>query len=154
MILLKKWFVGFGLLLAFTMAQAQTLQPVSFEDQHGSVIELNSEVKWIIFSHHNKGAKMTKQAIDESGIKDFAAHQGLYIADISKMPALITRMFAMPAMRKYEFNLALDRDGELTQGLPKQEDKVTLMKLDNLSIVDTLFVDSPEAVVEFINANR
>lgn len=97
---------------------------------------------------------MTREAIDQAGIKDFSAHQGLYVADISKMPTLISKMFAMPAMRKYEFNLALDKEGDLTQNWPKQAEKVALIQLDNLAIVDVEHVDTPEAVLAFINANR
>jgi hypothetical protein len=63
-------------------------------------------------------------------------------------------MFAMPAMRKYEFALALDKDGSVTQDWPKQEESVTLITLDNLSVVDVQYVTSPEAIIEFINANR
>lgn len=154
MILVKKWLMGLGLVMLVSVAQAQTLPAQNFENQHGETLALDGNVTWMIFAHHNKGAKMTKGAIDEAGIKDFSAYQGLYVADISKMPALISRMFAMPAMRKYEFNLALDKDGDLTQSWPKQEEKVTLMKLNNLDVVDVQYVDSPEAVVGFINANR
>jgi len=41
-----------------------------------------------------------------------------------------------------------------TQNWPKQDDKVTLITLENLSLVDVQFVDSPEEIVTFIEANR
>ncbi|UQB41446.1 hypothetical protein JX580_07060 [Thiomicrospira microaerophila] len=151
--MIKQWLTGLAFLMVFPFVQAQSLQPITFEDQHGEVIQLDSSVKWAIFSHHNKGAKMTKEAIDQSGINDFARHQGVYIADISRMPALVTRMFAMPAMRKYPFKMALDREGQLTQNLPRQDEKVTLIRLDNLTIVETQFVDSSAVIEAFINAN-
>ncbi|WFE68276.1 hypothetical protein P8S54_08625 [Thiomicrospira sp. R3] len=152
--MIKRVLIGFGFLLMLPVAFAQSIQAVTFEDQHGEVISLDSTVTWAIFSHHNKGAKMTKEAIDKVGITDFSAYQGVYIADISRMPAFVTRMFAMPAMRKYEFSLALDYEGNLTEALPKQDEKVTLLKLDNLTIIETQFVDTPASIAAFINANR
>ena len=154
MFMFKKWLMGLGLALMVSVGYAQTLPAQTFENQHGEMLALDNSVTWMIFAHHNKGAKMTKGAIDQAGIKDFSAYKGLYVADISKMPALISKMFAMPAMRKYEFALALDKDGSVTQDWPKQEESVTLIKLDNLSVVDVQYVTSPEAIIEFINANR
>jgi hypothetical protein len=154
MFVLKKWLMGLSLALLVSVGHAQTLPAQSFENQHGETLALDNSVTWMIFAHHNKGAKMTKGAIDQAGIKDFSASKGLYVADISKMPALISKMFAMPAMRKYEFALALDKDGNLTQDWPKQEETVTLMKLNNLTVVDVQYVSTPEAIIEFINANR
>jgi len=150
----KRWLIALCLLFITIITHGQELSPVDFEDQHGDAVAFDSNVKWLIFAHHNKGAKMTKEAIDQVEINDFTAYQGLYVADISKMPALISRMFAMPAMRNYEFNLALDKDGDITQNWPKQDDKVTLITLDNLSLVDVQYVDSPEEIVTFIEANR
>ena len=150
----KRWLIAFCLLFATLVVHGQELSPVNFEDQHGDTVAFDSNVNWLIFAHHNKGAKMTKEAIDQAGISDFTEYQGLYVADISKMPSLISKMFAIPAMRKYEFNLALDKDGQLTQNWPKQEDTVTLLTLDGLSVVDVQYVDSSEDLVKFINANR
>lgn len=146
---------SFSALLMFApLTSAQTFDPVSFEDQHGNSLELNEQVSWVIFSHNNDGAKVVKEAIDQTGLTDFARYQGIYIADISKMPGLVTRLFAMPAMRKYEFRMALDREGNLTQDFPRSADQVTLLKLSNLKLVEQAFVTSPDDVVEFINTNR
>jgi hypothetical protein len=147
--------IGLSLLLMLApYAKAQTLNPIQFQDQHGADMALTDTVTWMIFSHHNDGAKLVKAAIDQAGITDFSQHNGLYVADISRMPALVTRLFAMPAMRKYEFNMALDREGDLTQSLPREEARVTLVKLDNLTIVEQSYVDSVDAILAFINTNR
>lgn len=150
----EKWLIGLCLLLMTLVVQGKELSPVNFEDQHGDTVTFDASVNWLIFAHHNKGAKMTKDAIDQVEISDFTAHQGLYVADISKMPTLISKMFAMPAMRKFEFNVALDKDGDLTQHWPKQDDKVTLITLDSLNLVNVQYVDSTEEIITFIEANQ
>lgn len=147
--------VGLCALLVFSpFAKAQTLNTIQFEDQHGTPIALNESVTWMIFSHHNDGAKLVKEAIDRAGLTDFAQYNGLYVADISRMPALVTRLFAMPAMRKYEFTMALDPDGDLSQGLPREAEQVTLVKLDNLNVVEQSYASSVDEILAFINANR
>jgi len=143
-----------ALLMLAPFAQAQTLNTIQFEDQHGTPIALNETVTWMIFSHHNEGAKLVKAAIDQAGISDFSQYNGLYVADISRMPALVTRLFAMPAMRKYSFNMALDREGDLTQSLPREAEQVTLVKLDKLNVLEQRYVSSVAEIVDFINANR
>src|SRR3546814_1459443 len=39
-----------------------------------------------------------------------------YISDISSMPALIAKLFALPKMRKYSFRLLLNRDDDFQSG--------------------------------------
>ena len=54
-----------------------------------------------------------------------------YIADISSMPAAITRMFAVPAMRKYGYRVLLDRESRVVPRFPGDADKVLWVTLDH-----------------------
>ncbi len=54
-----------------------------------------------------------------------------YIADISSMPAAITRMFAVPAMRKYGYRILLDRESRIVPRFPGAADKVLWVTLDH-----------------------
>ena len=50
--------------------------------------------------------------------------------------------------------MALDKNGDLTQHWPKQDDKVTLITLDSLNLVNAQYVDSTEEIITFIEAKQ
>jgi len=68
-----------------------------------------------------------QRVLDERGL--------VYVADISGMPAVISRMFAIPKMRKRPYRVLLDRDGAVVRDLPRVEGRPTLVALDRLRIV-------------------
>jgi hypothetical protein len=55
--------------------------------------------------------------------------QAAYLADISAMPAVITRMFALPALRALPFRVGLARDASLLADVPRQRGAVSVIRL-------------------------
>lgn len=121
-------------------------------DQHGDFINLTPETNWLIFSHDKDGGTWTKQALDNLEITNLEELGGIYLADISNMPSLITKMFAMPKMKKYAFKMALDKTGDVSENLPRIDGRVTLIKLDNLKAIEVKQAGSPEEIQAFITS--
>lgn len=119
--------------------QAQTLQAVAFEDQWEKPNPLTAQTKWVVFSHHMKGGDWVKETLHELKIKDLPAKGGLYVADVSGMPSLITKYMAMPAMRDYAFPIGLAMDDDMVEGWPKKEDQVSIIFLDKLAVKDVKY---------------
>ena len=55
--------------------------------------------------------------------------QAVYVADISGMPSLVTKMFALPAMRALPFPIGLARESAVLADLPRQKAAVTVIRL-------------------------
>ena len=53
----------------------------------------------------------------------------VYFADISGMPALVTRMFALPALREMPFAVGLGRDATQLADLPRQKGAATIVRV-------------------------
>lgn len=51
------------------------------------------------------------------------------------MPALIAKMFAVPAMRDYPYRVMLDRDGRVAPRYVAAEDKVLWLQLQDGRLV-------------------
>jgi hypothetical protein len=61
----------------------------------------------------------------------FAERRLIYIADISGMPAMVTRMFALPKLRDLPFQVGLVQNSEVTGHLPRKPKEVTLISLED-----------------------
>jgi len=69
------------------------------------------------------------------------AHNIMYISDISTMPSLITRMFALPKMKKFSFKISLIYDEKEAKSISRQEAKVTVVTLKDNHIKKIMFIE-------------
>jgi len=122
----------------------------SFElaDQFEKKHTVNSDIQTIIFSSE----KDTSAALNEflaSKEKGFLeANKTAFIADISGMPSVISYLFALPKMKKYNYNvLLIEKEGD-TRFL-KQEEKLTVYKLENGVIKSVEYVSGKDVATIF-----
>ena len=126
-----------GLSLLSVSAQAQTLSMTSFEDQWEKPVTVTADSKWLIVTQAKESGNIVKETFDALGMKDLGAYKVIYLADISAMPSFVTKLFALPKMRDYDFQMALIREeGDLAKlALPiKDKEAVAVFALDNLVV--------------------
>ncbi|MBW8182923.1 hypothetical protein [Shewanella nanhaiensis] len=134
-----------------TLAQASFYQagdqvtPIQLDDQFEKsvVVDVNTDV--ILFSRGMAGGDLIKEALDKqiSADKAVPATQ-VYLADISGMPSLIAKFVAIPQMKDLPFSIGLDKEGEVTKLLPAEKDRASLIRLDNLKVIEVSHFDSGE----------
>src|SRR5262245_51689999 len=76
------------------------LTPFAIQDQHDQPHHIDGSVRLIIFAADMDAGDIAKEALAENGSQRLSQAHAVYIADISGMPSLIAKMFAVPAMRK------------------------------------------------------
>ena len=111
------------------------LPPLTLSDQHGKAVAIDSSVRVLIFSREMSGGGIVKEALATDGAKFLEANRAVYVSDVSGMPAVIRSAFALPAMRRRDYRIALDESGEATRDIPSIEGKPTLLVLDAGTIV-------------------
>ena len=134
------------------LAVGGTLSAFSLEDQHGASHRVDASVAVVLFSRDMDGGNLLKEALADSEPGFLEARHAVYVADISGMPSLVARLFALPSMRKRPYPMLLDRDGEATRDLPDLEGKATLLRLDDLRITGVEHLDSAAEVREALGA--
>ena len=143
------------MMFAFS-AQAQTMAKQSFEDQWEKPVELNAQTQWLVITQSKDAGKIVKESFESLELKDLAQLNMLYLADISRMPGFITSMFAIPKMRDYGFQIGLiNEDGQLTalKLTSLDSEKVSVVSLKNLEVVDTQLFEDNAAFKAFLQSN-
>jgi len=122
----------------------------SFElaDQFEKKHTVNSDIQTIIFSSE----KDTSAALNEflaSKEKGFLeANKTVFVADISGMPSVISYLFALPKMKKYNYNvLLIEEEGD--KRFLKQEEKLTVYKLENGVVTSVEYVSGKDVATIF-----
>jgi hypothetical protein len=104
----------------------QPLPSIDFVDQFDASHALDG-CDWLLFAPDRTGSDIARDVLSDPGLAG-APGQGLcHVADISTMPAVITRLFAIPAMRDYPYPVLLDREGALTAGWPRQPGHLSVL---------------------------
>ena len=143
MLLLALLFVGAEQVA--TLTPGSTLAPLTLTDQHDVAMTVGPQVRVVLFTRDMDGGDLVKEALAEHATLLDSA-QAVYVSDISGMPSIVARLFALPAMRKRPYRMLLDRDGTATAAIPSAKDKVTVLHLTDLRIDAIGYLDSATAV--------
>ncbi|MGY4877883.1 hypothetical protein ACLUEY_08330 [Vreelandella aquamarina] len=149
-------FVLFALALLIaplSLAQSETASsalqvgnafpPLQLPDAFGNDYQLPYPgVRHVLFSADMDANDLIEQSFGGLEQGSFTAAGLVYVADISGMPSLIARLFAIPSLRDYPFRVLLARNAEQLTMLPRQKGAVSVISLSqdgtvvNLSVVD------------------
>lgn len=130
---MKRWVWALGLMLLSGLLSAQESPvvqvPWTLLDQHDQAYTLNDQTRILLVARSMEGAKIVNQALagQEKGFLE--ARDAVFVADVSRMPAIVSALFAVPAMREYNYRVLLDRQPRVVQRYPGEADKVLWVEL-------------------------
>ncbi len=128
------------------------IQPFSLDDQHGHSARVDERVRLLVVSRDMQGGNVVKAALSDADQAFLEARDAVYVADVSRMPAMITRLFALPRMRQRPYRILLDRDGSVTHDVPCDAGEATVIRLDRLRVTEIVPARSAEALRQAIAA--
>jgi hypothetical protein len=128
------------------LAVGARLPALTLTDQHDVEGSVGPGTRCILFSRDMSAAKIVNEALANDPAALIAAAQAVVVSDISGMPKLITKLFALPAMRRRSYRLLLDRDGNATAGFPYEKGKVTVLHLHALTVERVEYIESAGAL--------
>ncbi len=114
-----------------------TLQD-QFEKQHS----LNDKVKKVIFVFTKATGHLMRVYLVDKDVNYLSSRNIDFIADISGMPSLIAKMFAIPDFKESVYPILLIRKKENAVSFRNEEQKnaIMIISLDNQKIVNVKFV--------------
>lgn len=114
-------------------------------DQYDKPYTQNDDLRILLVARDMAGGKLVKAAL-EGLPKDYLERRhAVFVADISKMPSLIAKMFAVPAMRDYNYRVLLDRESRVVSHYQVPEDGVLWITLQHGKAVSSqAFAAAPQ----------
>jgi hypothetical protein len=131
-------FISIGL-FANSFKINEKITHFSLVNQFDEKQTITDEIETLLVSFEKgTGADVNEFLADQKS--DFLKeHHAIFIANISGMPMVITKMFALPKMRKYQHNILLIYDENDTR-FQSKEGKTTLYRLKGGVIKDIKFI--------------
>ena len=121
-------------------------------DANADPVPLDASVRAIVFTADRQASAWAHPALAEWGAAALDQHHVIVLVDLSAMPALITRMFALPKLRALPFPLGLVQDAAETADLPRQAGQATLIQLEALEVTDIRFLPDAAALQAALQA--
>jgi hypothetical protein len=146
---LKLWTLLFIALLPFAANAVEvgdTLAPWTLLDQYDQPYTFGNDVQILLVARSMDAAKIVNGALQDTPKTFLESHHAVFVADIQKMPAIIAKMFAVPAMRAYSYRVMLDRESRVVPRYSGDVDKVLMLKLHNGKVVSQAQFDSAESL--------
>ena len=134
----KYWSVlllGLLPLWAHALEVGERLAPWTLLDQYDQAFTLDNRTETLLVARSMEGAKMVNAALQGQPKGYLEARHAVFLADIERMPRLIAKMFAVPAMRDYSYRVMLDRDGRVAPKYPGAVDSVLWLQLKDGQLV-------------------
>ena len=135
---MKYWSVlllGLLPLWAHALEVGERLAPWTLLDQFDQAFTLDNRTQTLLVARSMEGAKLVNAALQGQPKGYLEARHAVFLADIERMPRLIAKMFAVPAMRDYSYRVMLDRDGRVAPKYPGAVDSVLWLQLKDSQLV-------------------
>jgi len=144
-------FIALDVALAAPLTVGSPWPVLKLADQHDKPVELASPpLQKVVFAVERKPGDWA-QAAFEPRKELLASGQTALVLDISRMPALVTSMFAMPSFRAQPFPILVARDAMPVADLPRKEGHVTVISLDGGKLVRIDFAADQAALEQILN---
>lgn len=142
-------------LLANAQDAGDKLAPFTLLDQYDQAYSLDATTQILLVARDMEGAKLVKAVLAEQPKGYLEARDAVFVADIQHMPALISKLFAIPAMRDYSYRVLLDREGRVASRYPGQDGQVQWLQLQQGVLVSQrAFADAAALKAALENAPR
>ena len=113
----------------------ERLAPWTLLDQFDQAYTLDDQAQILLVARSMDAAKWVDTALQGQPKGYLESRRGVFVADIQRMPRLIAKLFAVPAMQSYNYRVMLDRDARIAPRYPGPVDKVLWLQLDNGKLV-------------------
>lgn len=141
-----------GLMACVTWATAapvvvgQPLPTLAVKDQHDQVWQVPATAELLIYSASREASSRLQAILKQQGPDFLASRRAVYLANMSRMPAFITRTMALPSLRDEPFRLGVVMDDKLTADWPVKDDAVTLITLKEGKVTGIVFATDDATV--------
>lgn len=122
-----------NLLLGANLKVGDTIPHTVFKNQYEQSVQVSKTIKQIIVVFSKDDGEKIKIFLEKNP-NYLKTNNALYFADLSEAPSLVISMFMRPKFKKYPYSMILLEEKDQAELFPKNENKITVITLDNLKI--------------------
>jgi len=133
---------------AAALESGAELPALKLSDQFDKPVVIGPATQVLVFTAEKPASDLVIKVL---GSKPKGALESLglvYVADISAMPAVISRMFALPKLRELPFSVALAREATAVADLPRRAGFATVIHLKSGRITQVRYAQTETQLLQ------
>ena len=124
----------------------QPQAPWTLLDQFDQAYTLDDQLQILLVARSMDGAGLVSQALEDKPEGYLEQRKAIFLADVSQMPAVISTLFAIPAMRDYNYRVLLDKTPRVVPSYPGDTDKVLWVEMRQGKVISQREYADPAAL--------
>ncbi len=120
------------------------LNDFKYETPQGREMRIPRSPSLIIVAFEKDTGALVNEYLTTKNPFYLQKNHSVFIADISKMPTIITNTFALPKLRKYKHLIYLHFDEKFQRVIPNKKEKVTLLHIKDSKVESISYISTKE----------
>ncbi|MDT8337708.1 MAG: hypothetical protein RQ763_00770 [Sulfurimonas sp.] len=120
------------------------LDSFKYETPMGRQMKIPKKTKLVIVAFEKDTGALVNEYLNTQSPFYLPKNNSVFIADINKMPSVITNMFALPKLQKYKHLIYLHYGEKFQNAVPNEEQKITLLHIEGSKIKEISFISTKE----------
>ena len=125
-----------------------SLNKFEYENPQGEKLTIPLNVKTIIISYKKETGKLINKYLISKHPTYLDELNAVFIADINKMPSVITTLFALPKLRKYKHTIYLHYADKFAEYIPAKDEKITVIKIENQKVISIFYITTKNELIK------
>lgn len=134
-----------------TYAVGDIFKSITLPDQHGEEITVAEDAQLILFAADKEAAELVNEFLADRKETYLDQNRSYFLSDISAMPGMITRMFALPKMRERPYPILLAHEAETLELLPRQPGQVSVVALENQRVSSIRYASNKQQLQQLLD---
>jgi len=126
----------------------QAFNNFKYTTQHDKKVSISDDIKTIIISYEKDTGRLVNKYLNTKYPPYLAKNRAIFIADIHEMPSIITKLFAMPKMRKYNHTIYIYDEDDFSKFAKPQDEKVTVIKIKDKKVDKIYYISTTQELKE------
>ncbi|MCI4412050.1 MAG: hypothetical protein JHC38_10305 [Thiotrichales bacterium] len=142
-----------GTLFLFATAQAaelltigSTLPSLKLTSQHDKPATIDAQTRRVIFAADKQSSSLVTEWLDNKPANYLTDTHSVYLADIHKMPSLISKFVAIPQLKEKPYDIVLGREEADMAMFPREKGCLTLLTVSAQKIDTIQFICSEDGL--------
>lgn len=121
-----------------------TLDNFKYETPTGRQMKIPQKTKLVIVAFEKDTGALVNEYLDTQSKFYLLKNNSIFIADIHKMPSIITNMFALPKLQKYKHLIYLHYGDKFQDMISNKDGKITLLRIEDSKIKEITLISSQQ----------
>ncbi len=145
--------------MSFVMLSANTIEvgtPIykfnsyKYESPLGRNMRVSKKTTVVVIAFEQETGALVNKYLDSKKPFYLLDNHAVFIADINKMPDMITKMFALPKLQEFKHPIYLSYSEKFAKDMPHKKGQITVVEIENSKIKNISYISTKEELKKAI----